>query len=36
MTMGRLTLCFIAASWLLATASFGADSTVSVSDLVGS
>ena len=31
--MGRLILCFIAGSWLLATASFGADSTVSLSDL---
>ena len=31
--MGRLILCFIAGSWLLATASFGADSAVSVSDL---
>lgn len=31
--MGRLILCFIAGSWLLAAASFGADSTVSLSDL---
>ena len=31
--MGRLTLCFIAVSWLLATASFGADPTISLSDL---
>jgi hypothetical protein len=31
--MGRLILCFIAGSLLLATASFGADSTVSLSDL---
>ena len=31
--MGRFILCFIAASWILATASFGADSTVSLSDL---
>lgn len=31
--MGRLILCFIAASWLLATASFGANPTISLSDL---
>lgn len=31
--MGRLILCFIAGSWLLTAASFGADSTVILSDL---
>ncbi len=31
--MGRLILGFIAGSWLLATASFGADSTVSLSEI---
>ena len=31
--MGRLILYFIAGSWLLTAASFGADSTVSLSDL---
>lgn len=31
--MGRFILCFIAVSWLLATASFGADSAVSLSDI---
>jgi hypothetical protein len=31
--MWRLTLCLIAGSWLLATASFGADPTVSLSDI---
>lgn len=31
--MWRLTLCFVAASWLLVAASFGADATPNLSDL---
>ncbi|QPD04968.1 MAG: hypothetical protein Nkreftii_002742 [Candidatus Nitrospira kreftii] len=31
--MWRLTLCFVAASWLLVSASFGADATPNLSDL---